>query len=111
MDVMNLDAIVDFCDRILEFIKELAIDRDNFLKTQRYQDLCAFYCLQIGEYAGSLSDDFKISHPEIEWHKIVGFRNNIAHEYGSVDPEILWDSIENNIPDLRAFCAKQIGKI
>ena len=110
IDVMNLEAIAEFCDKITDYVKELAIDRENFLKTSRHQDLCAFYCLQIGEYAGSLSNEFRDSHPEIEWRKIIGFRNNIAHEYGSMDPEILWDSIEHNIPELRAFCAGQIGK-
>ena len=110
MDVMSLEAIEEFCDKITDYIEELAISRQAFLSTPRHQDLCAFYCLQIGEYAGTLSNEFKSSHPEIEWHKIIAFRNNIAHEYGSMDPEILWDSIKHNIPELKAFCHDTISQ-
>ena len=108
-DVFTLEAIIEFCDKITKYLDELAVSRENFLDVPRHQDLCAFYCLQIGEYANTLSDNFINSHPEIAWHRIVAFRNNIAHEYGSIDPEILYDSIIKDIPVLREFCVKAIS--
>ncbi|MBR1801708.1 DUF86 domain-containing protein [Candidatus Saccharibacteria bacterium] len=65
---------------------------------------------QIGESANSLSTTFIESHPDIKWRKIIGFRNLIVHNYGSFVPEILWDAIERNIPELHDYCAKIIRK-
>jgi uncharacterized protein with HEPN domain len=48
-----------------------------------------------------LSDDFKNSHPELEWNKIKGFRNIVAHDYFGIDAEEVWQIVRNKIPDLK----------
>lgn len=63
--------------------------------------------LQIGELVNHLSDDFKASHEEILWHRIRGMRNYVAHEYGSIDLDIVWYVATNSINDLKDFCEKQ----
>jgi len=44
----------------------------------------------IGEAANRLSDEFKDKHPDIDWHKIRGFRNRIVHDYMGIDYSIVW---------------------
>jgi uncharacterized protein with HEPN domain len=44
----------------------------------------------IGEAANRLTESFKAQHPEIEWHKIRGFRNRIVHDYIDIDYEVVW---------------------
>ncbi|WP_417910026.1 DUF86 domain-containing protein [Candidatus Electronema sp. PJ] len=34
------------------------------------------------------------------WREIIGFRNVIAHGYDVVENEIVWDSIQKDIPVL-----------
>ena len=36
----------------------------------------------LGEAAGSISEPFRLAHPEIGWRRIQRLRNNLAHEYG-----------------------------
>jgi uncharacterized protein with HEPN domain len=55
----------------------------------------------IGEMVNKLSDDFKIVHPELEWNKIKGFRNIVAHDYFGIDAEEVWQIVSNKIPDLK----------
>ena len=38
--------------------------------------------------------------PGIEWKKIAGMRDWISHVYYRVDPEIVWDAVDNKVPDL-----------
>jgi uncharacterized protein with HEPN domain len=45
-----------------------------------------------------LPDEWKQSQPHILWGKIVGFRNRLAHDYLSIDLEIIWEIIENDLP-------------
>jgi uncharacterized protein with HEPN domain len=54
----------------------------------------------IGEAARMISEPTKLSRPEIEWTTIAGMRNRIVHEYFRVDFEILWDTIQEDIPKL-----------
>lgn len=49
-----------------------------------------------------LSDDFKKTNLEIPWHKIRGMRNYVAHEYGSMDFEVVWYVSTNCIADVLA---------
>ncbi|MBR1796251.1 DUF86 domain-containing protein [Candidatus Saccharibacteria bacterium] len=44
------------------------------------------------------------------WHAIIGFRNILTHDYGKIDVERMWNTVNDDIPALRDFCAKQIGK-
>ena len=57
----------------------------------------------IGEASNRIPDDFKTEHPEIEWRRIIGFRNRIIHEYFGIDFENLWKIKNENIPILFEF--------
>jgi len=54
----------------------------------------------IGEAANRVSQTFQQAHPEVPWRKIVGQRNVLAHEYGDVDPSMMWDLVRLHLPDL-----------
>jgi uncharacterized protein with HEPN domain len=45
----------------------------------------------IGEAANRLPEIFKDQHPDIDWHRIRGFRNRIVHDYMGIDYEIVWE--------------------
>lgn len=55
----------------------------------------------IGEAANHLSDTIKETFPEIEWKKVVAFRNFITHEYFGVDLELIWDILATKISPLK----------
>jgi len=42
----------------------------------------------LGEAASKIPESFRDQHPYIEWHKIVGLRHRIVHEYFGVDNAI-----------------------
>lgn len=107
-DVFLLEVILDYCDQILESVKKC--DYDDFVSDLNLRDASALRVLQIGENAGNLSEGFKKKNKQIPWHEIVGLRNVIAHEYGDIDDEVLWEIVSFDIPELRNNCAKIIGK-
>lgn len=55
----------------------------------------------LGEASRRLSDEFRSEHPEIEWSRMIGLRNVIAHQYEDVDYLILWDIITRILPELQ----------
>jgi len=43
---------------------------------------------------------FLENHPLIPWYKIIGMRNVLIHEYDHVDPDLVWETIRRDIPEL-----------
>lgn len=54
----------------------------------------------IWEAANRLPDDFRDRHPDIDWHRIRGFRNRIVHHYFGIDYSIVWQIKETYLPEL-----------
>ena len=60
----------------------------------------------IGEAANRLPDDFKAQYSDIDWNRIRGFRNRIVHDYFGIDYSIVWNIIENYLPELEVEIRK-----
>jgi uncharacterized protein with HEPN domain len=61
----------------------------------------------IGEAATRLSQPLKDKYPAIPWRSICGFRNFIAHEYFSLDSDVIWQTVTADVPSLE----EQISEI
>jgi uncharacterized protein with HEPN domain len=64
----------------------------------------------IGEATKKIDDEFKSIHPHIEWRKMAGTRDHLIHHYFGVDYDILWDIIENKIPELHQSIKEILDK-
>ncbi len=75
---------------------------DAFYEDQRAFDATLMNFIVIGEMAEKLSEAFRLETQEqIDWLKIRGFRNIIAHNYFGVDAEEVWQIIQNYLPRLK----------
>lgn len=92
------NLILSDCEFIISEFKGLS--RELFEENDVLQYACSFKLIQISESAKKLSDDFRKQHNNIVWHVIYGLRNRIVHDYGSVDLRYLYDTLNNDIPDL-----------
>jgi uncharacterized protein with HEPN domain len=60
----------------------------------------------IGEAAKMIPDSIRVQYPNIEWKKISGLRDILAHHYFEVDLDIVWDIIQNKLPELERDLSK-----
>lgn len=64
--------------------------------------------IQIGEFVGRLSDEFKDDHPEIPWNDIKGMRNIHDYNYDNVMFDLVWESISEDLPYLKEYLEQLI---
>lgn len=93
-----LDDIVTSGDKILRYTFGMSFE--DFISNEIIVDAVIRNFEIIGEAANRLTDDFKDKHPEIDWHRIRGFRNRIVHDYAGIDFEIVWRIKEMVLPEL-----------
>lgn len=111
-DVEVLNDILKYCEQINDANRQFNSKKEDFEDNSVYRNAVAMCVLQIGEQAKRLSEEFKIqTAEEIPWHQIQGLRNVVAHEYGRIDAESLWETITDDIPRLFEFCSEQIAQI
>ncbi len=73
-------------------------DLPTFLADEKTQGAVLMQFLQTGELAKRVSQ--KTKHAiDIEWPKIAGLRNLIVHEYYGVLLPVLWEIIQNDLPE------------
>jgi uncharacterized protein with HEPN domain len=99
-DTNCLETILEAIDRINEYTSGFAT-ADEFNNDYRNFDATMMNFVVIGEMVEKLSEDFKREHSQIEWIKIKGFRNIVAHDYFGIDAEEVWQIIKNKIPALK----------
>lgn len=54
----------------------------------------------LGEAANKVSEDVQIVNSNIPWKAIVGMRNRLIHAYFDVDTDMVWETIQVEIPAL-----------
>lgn len=109
-DMQRLSHILDYCREIEKTIERYGRSFEVFDKDADYQRSVSFCILQIGELSGGLSSDYRVATAEsIPWPAIRGMRNLVAHNYGSMSREIIWETALHDIPALKEFCEKQLS--
>lgn len=76
------------------------MDRDAFLADSEKQDAVLRRFEIIGEAASRLSAESQALFPGIPFRAMRGMKNIIAHDYGEVDLELVWKTVEVDLPGL-----------
>jgi uncharacterized protein with HEPN domain len=89
--------ILDAADRIREYTQGGPV---MFLADRRTQDAVLRNIEILGEAAKGLSDDAKNREAQIPWRQIAGMRDKLIHQYFGVNLELVWKTVEIEIPRL-----------
>jgi len=64
----------------------------------------------LGEAARGVSEQRREELSEIPWRDIVSMRNRLIHAYADVDLDIVWSTLEREIPRLRDVLVSWLAK-
>jgi uncharacterized protein with HEPN domain len=98
----------DFLAHILQAIERIStytddMDEVGFLENEMVQDAVIRNIEIIGEAARNIEKhhpEFASEHPNVPWEDMYWMRNRVSHGYFSVDLEVIWNTIQRDIPEL-----------
>ena len=83
--------------------------KDVFFRDLKTQDAVIRNLETLADATGRLPETWKDSYPQIDWRKIVDFRNFLAHQYLDINLDIVWNAVQNEIPNLKS-CIDSMAK-
>jgi uncharacterized protein with HEPN domain len=84
------------------------LTREEFLASETLRRAFVRSLEVIGEAAKKVPEEFRAQYPTIEWRAMAGMRDRLIHDYFGVDYELVWDVVQNRIPNLRGQIASML---
>jgi uncharacterized protein with HEPN domain len=85
-----------------------SLTRDEFVANETLRRAFVRSLEIIGEATKKIPAEFRARHPTIEWRAMSGMRDRLIHDYFGVDYELVWDVVQNRIPELRSQIASML---
>ena len=104
-DFQILVHIQEYCREVRMALDSFHRSEDEFHRNPVFRNACSMPLMQIGELAKHLSDAFVQSDSATSgtpWRAIKGMRNLFAHDYHSMNYDVIWETATENIPALEA---------
>lgn len=99
-----IEDIVTAINKIEKYI--FGMTKEDLLSDELIQDAVVRNLEVIGEAVKKIPEDVCSNYEYIPWRKISGLRDILIHEYFGINMNIIWDVIENKLPQLKAVMDK-----
>jgi uncharacterized protein with HEPN domain len=107
-DLIRLRHMLDAACEAVEFARNSRrkdLDGDRKLTLALVKDVEI-----IGEAAYQISEDTRRTLPEIPWEDIVGMRHRLVHAYFDINLDILWKTVQEDLPPLVRILSEKLGE-
>ena len=107
-DDAYLFDILESAQTALEYMKGKTWE--DFSKDSLLQDAVVRRLEIIGEASGRVSTNTQEKYPQLPWQAMKGTRNRVIHEYDSIELDIIWDIVKQDLPLLVKELKKVVPK-
>jgi len=109
-DIYILERIIQYCNEINETSNHFGNSYECLINNSIFKNAVSMCILQIDELTTHLSGEFKQKYNDMPWQDIKAMRNIAAHKYGSFDMTKVWETISEDIPELKMYCDRIINE-
>jgi uncharacterized protein with HEPN domain len=93
-------SMLETIDKIFQYTCSYK-SAEELYKNDRDFDAVMMNFIVLGENVNKLSNTLKERTKQIDWNKVYGLRNIIAHHYFGINVDMVWQIIKNNLPQLK----------
>ena len=94
-----IEDIIEAIDDAMSFVK--GMEYDDFLKDRKTIYAVTRAIEIIGEAVKKIPELVKNRYPQIPWRDMAGMRDKLIHEYFGVNLRAVWDTVKQDIPNLK----------
>lgn len=98
-DKIILDKIIDEANIATKMLSD--IKQEDFISDDILKRAAAMSVINIGELVKNLTFEFRNEYKNVPWKAISGFRDVAAHKYGTLDMNIVYNTVKIDIPMLK----------
>lgn len=95
-----VEDMIHAADKIDRFVE--GMDRDAFVADEKTVDAVLRNLEVIGEASKLIPETLRQDHPDIPWSEMAGMRDKLIHGYATVDLDIVWTTVVEDLPGLRS---------
>lgn len=97
-------------DHAKEAVDLLVGKEETELSRNRVLELALVRLIEIiGEAANRLPIENQSRYPSIPWREIVSMRNRLVHGYDAIDLDVLWNTVQIDLPRLIEELERVLG--
>lgn len=93
-----LEDILDAVEKIERYTAEMGYE--EFVTDEKTVDAVLRNFEVIGEAAKNVPEDVRQEYPEVPWSEMAGMRDKLIHGYATVELQIVWMTVEEELPTL-----------
>ena len=93
-----LEDMLSSAKEVIEFTK--GMEFQNFRQDRKTINATLRSLEVMGEAAKKIPEQIRVKYPTVPWRDIAGMRDKLIHEYHGVDLNIIWKTIQEEIPPL-----------
>lgn len=101
--------IMDSINAVEEFMRE--IQYEDFKKDKKTIFAVIRGIEVIGEASKNIPKTIRSRYPEIPWNDMTDMRNKLIHEYFGVDIDVLWKTVQQDLPELKVLILKVVDEL
>ncbi len=93
-----LEDIVEGAEKIERFTDGMSYE--EFERDEKTVDAVLRNLEVIGEAAKNVPEDVRREYSEVPWAEMAGMRDKLIHGYATIELEIVWTTVEEDVPEL-----------
>lgn len=97
--LLYLSDIRDAIEKIYGFVGSMSFE--TFSQDAKTIDAVVRNIEVIGEAARHIPEPLRLAYPTVPWKQVVGARDKVVHEYFGIDLEVIWKTIQDDLPILK----------
>ncbi len=95
---LYLEDMQTACRKIVHYTAGMS--RQDFLRDDKTYDAVIRNLEIIGEAAKNVPEEIQKRYEVVQWREMIALRNIVAHAYFGMNDDIIWDLVQNKVPEL-----------
>ena len=79
-----------------------SLTEEQFVEDANVHEATMYRLMLLGEAANKVSQEWQAAHSDVPWHRMIGLRNRLIHDYRETRLDLVWRIVREDLPTVIA---------